>query len=771
MILILLKGRGPKRSRQLGQGLILFALMFLFLIGIIGLATDSAVAYAYSVSLERAASAAALSGVPYMAPAPAPVGATATTKACEEARRNGYLDKPLCGYSPDNIGIIATMTVARNGANDMVVKITTTVPTFFMAALGLKPFPTSREAEAGYLPPISLGEPGPQLGSTVSQIGSVNQFYIQRFKGYNKWRSEGDAYTPSSFEGPLPGGVPATDVHFISNQLGSESPALNNSAEAACSAGGAGAFAMPCEGGQNYRITIPAGATGEIQVYNAANAPDFAAHSTYKPNQCENNKGLTTCSSSSNYTMKEGQDDGMGGSDPAAGTGPARAALLADAHCGIVTYTLDCAGTATNGTNGSGTNSSPAVKRQDLYNTAAYTVLAVPDIFLRSNDIPLTQTKVFPIDATNYDGNQAQSGGGQSATPTYVNVMDKITSGANNGKSGTAIQQSYGIAPYDVGGVNTNPLNMRIYHSWTNIVREDGMTGSGDTCGAPSSTCGGTNDVSQAQNTSQDVSCPTGGTKKAYSCYVTNSTLGPGTYRLRVDSLNADGTIGTKGDASKAYAVRVVAPGTPPNKDPNTDPTVRCTAGGVDCSVAAWEDMCVYTPIAAGGGTIPLFQLTPDYRGAIIQIEVYDVGDASGLVQLAIIDPVTNQPAKLNAGGVAPDYSPPVGRLQVFNQGDSRLGTPAQHFGPQNPDGAAPVGPTYEIMNHMYLTNSEAGLESTNSSGTAHYNGTWVRFEIPIDKAFNNTGFWGLRYAGTGANDTFTFAVRAEGGPVHLLRS
>jgi hypothetical protein len=759
MILSLLKRRGPNKRRQLGQGLILFALMFLFLIGIIGLATDSAVAYAYNVSLERAAAAAALSGVPYMAPPPAPVGATATTKACEEARRNGYVDNSLCGYPNPN----ATMTVARNGANDMIVKLTTTVPTFFMAALGLAPFPTSREADAGYLPPISLGQPGPQLGSTVSQIGNANSFYIQRFKGYNKWRSEGDAYTPSSFEGAP--AAPATDVHFISNQLGNETGALNNSAEAPCSAGGNGQFKMPCEGGQNYRITIPAGATGEIQVYNAANAPDFKAHATYKPNQCENNSGLTACSSSPSYTMKEGQDDGMSGSDPAAGTGPANPADLSQAHCGIVLYNIDCNATV-NGTNGSPSN--PAKTAQNLYNTVGYTVLAVPDIFLRSNDVPLTQTKVFPIDATNYDGNQAQTGGGQSLTPTYVNVMDKVPSGANNGKYGTEIQQTYGVAAYDVGGAATNPLNMRIYHSWTNIVREDGT---GDTCtGAPSATCGGTRAASQVQN-SNSVSCPTGGTMSAYSCYVgANSSLGPGTYRLRVDSLNADGTIGTKGDASKAYAVRVVAPGTPPNKDPNTDATVKCTAGGVDCTVAAWEDMCVYTPIAAGGGTIPLFQLSPDYRGAIIQVEVYDTGDASGLVDLAIIDPVTGLPAKLNTGGVG-DYSPSVGHLQIFNQGNSRFGVPAQHKAPQAPDGGAPVGPTYEILPHVYLTNSEAGLESTAASGTPHYNGTWIRFEIPIVQNFNNSGFWSLQYAGTGANDTFTFAVRAKGGPVHLLRS
>lgn len=781
MILKVLRGRRPRRRNQLGQGLVLFALMFVVLIGIVGLATDTAVAYAYSVSMERGAAAAALAGVPYMTAPPSPgVGALALQKACDEARRNGYVaatdasNPPIvtCGFANPN----ALLSVARNGDNDMVVKITVTVPTFMTAFLGFKPYPTSREAEAGYLPPISIGQPGPQLGATASALGSGNNFYIERFKGYNKYRSEGDAYTPSSYEGS---GTPATDVHVISNQLGNETAALNDGNDPTCG-GAVGSFAMPCGGGQNYRITIPAGAVGELQVYNAAFAPDFNANSTYKPNQCENSKNLGKCSSGSNYTMKEGVDDGMGGSDPAAGTGPARAALLADAHCGIVTYKIDCAVTAKDGT---GANSNPAVTRQNLYNAVGYTVLAVPDLFLRSNDVPLVQTKVFPVDATNYDGNQSQNGPASTQQPTYVNVMDQNTAG----KSGTEVTQTYGTATYDATANANNPLNMRIYHSWTNILREDGT---GDNC-APSGTANcktsPTSPVKRTPNPN-NITCPDGTTKSAFDCFVNTTAaacapapaqamcLGPGTYRLRVDSLNADGSAPSnalKGDASKAYAVRVVKPGTAPDKDPNVvADNVACVGtSGAACTVGAWEDICVYTPIASGVGTIPLFQLTSDYRGATLEVEVYDVGDAGGTVDLQLLDPVTGTTAQISSGGVG-DYKPSVGgRLQIFNQGDSRFGTPAGHIQPQNPSGAAPG----EIVPHVFMADSFAALEATGGSGP-HFNGEWVRFEIPISISYPPSapffnGYWQLRYTGAAANDTFTFAVRAKGGPVHLLRS
>ena len=569
-----------------GQALLLFALLFTFLIGLVGLAADGAVSYAYSVSLERAASAAALAGAPYM---PGNL-ATATTRAKAEARRNGWND-----------GVNATVTVSPAASRQLDVKVKGTVPTFFMAALGIRPFPVTREAVAGYLPPIPLGQPGNQLGSTVTQLGGANQFYFLRFKGNNKIRGEGDPYTPQSFEG---NSGPSTDAHTISTNQGNEVAVFN--------CGGGNALALPCEGGQNYRVVIPAGTRGEIQIYNAAFAPDYDHN-----NPCENLKNLPTCGS---YQYREGTDDGMGGKDMANDvTGPA----LTNGHCGTRPGYTACDATI------------GSYKRRELSNTASYTVMAVPNQFVRADDIPIVQTKVFPIDANNWDGNEGVTGPGSTTTPTYVNVKDG---------NGFDITQQYGVT-----GCGTCPKNAKFYHSWDNIVTEDGSLSLDST---------GVSPVQQTKTAN-------------YGTYVDGQgSLAPGTYRVRVDSLNWDGTFGSpSGDASKGYSIRVVTTGALPTSASSSAQCVG-TAGDL-CTVAGWEDMTLYSPITSPGGPIPLFQLDKDYQGQTILIDFYDVGDAGGQVKLELTDPLTGTVAKTGAGSIAGASG---SALKIFNLGYNRLG-------------------------------------------------------------------------------------------------
>ncbi|MGB2940179.1 MAG: hypothetical protein WBD38_07780 [Candidatus Dormiibacterota bacterium] len=659
--------------RQLGQSLLFVALMFVVLIGVVGLAVDGAVAYAYSVAVERGAAAAALAGAPFMPNQfNAPAVNNAKERATTEAARNGYVD----GQNG------AAVTIPNQaGSPQLSVTITQQVPTFFMHALGFPSITVSRTAVAGYRPPIALGQPGAQLGATVASLGSGNSFYFPRFKGWNNHRSEGDAFTPNPLDN---NGNTSTDVHQYSDIKGTEDP------EVACDGSGtfkadgtsSASWSLPCRGGFNYRITVPANTSAELDIYNAVNGPDKGA----VHNSCDNTKNLANCNPSGyNY-----HEDDNGSQCPCKGTG-----------------------------------------NVDTFNAAGYSVFKVPDLFLRQNDQILTQSRVLPIDATNYDGQGGAKGPGSTNTPTYQSV-----------NTDNVITQQY---------AGNNPSNMKIYHTWADIMNYAGVGNS------PS-------DKELIQ------------LRKAPGWAGTTLDGGPNgaTYRLRIDALKYDGTNpggmnpGT-GQSSHGWAVRAVDPGT----------NNQCA----NCQVAAWNDLTVYTPIASGTGTVPLFQLPKEYAGSTIDIDVFDVGDSAGVVNLSILDPNNSLAIAVNPGNA---------NLPIWNEGINRFNADptcasgcVSHSGNQLPVPKAlgpiahtqPYQATYEAANNPGYCNNGCGPE---------YQGSWIRIEIdiPVECAGAATppacykppaspnDYWKLQYQNTGgATDTFTFAVSAKGGPVHLISS
>ena len=689
---------------QKGQALLFIGIMFTLLIGVLGLAIDGAVAYGYSVAIERAASAGALAGVPYMpdqfAPPPvgtAPANFNAVERAMAEVKRNGF------DYNDTVSNVVAKKLVCCDRTKDLKVTVTATVPTFFMEALGVQPFVISRTAIAGYRPPIALGQPGSKLGSTTSELGTGGQFYFNRFKGWNDLRSEGDAFTPNPKDNNSGGSGTSTDVHQISAIQGQESSDVD------CNGGGG--LALPCRGGYNFRVVVgslPAGSTAEMEVYNAAYAPDFSDHTTNGATdfraRCENSRtggagtGIGPCNANAEYNYHE-DDNGGSVTDPGQGNA---ASKNYGAHCDpaqTVPRALPC---------NQGINGQPAA--QTKYNAVGYTFFQVPDIFLRSSDKVMTQTKVFPIDATNWDGDRGNTGPGSTKTPVnYVDVANNTT---------TANQT------YDGSG---NPTNMRIFHSWVDI---NNYTESADA-----------NLVKRTTKIS------------------TSAGLGTGTYRLRVDSLSFDGTLTNNGNASKGYAARIML------KDASGTLTACAT-----CHLSAWEDMCVYTPIASGTGVVPIFQLTKDYAGATIDVDIFDVGDSGGIVNLAILDP---------SGAIADSTqaTPSQPNLVITNMGINR-NNPAgnafvAHVPPQDP-----IPKNTGVINHnpvnqgKYEAANNPGYSDANGNKGPEYQGSWIRITIPISDNYNPglNDYWSIQYVNTaGANDTFTLAVSARGGPVHLL--
>ena len=268
-----------------GQAIVLLALTGTMLIGGVGIAVDLAIGYMYSIAAERAASAAALSGVEFMpdqfsAANAIPTGSRndASDRAIDEARRNAFDVNDIAN------AVSVTPAAVPGHANQLKVTVARNAPVFFMQIFGFSAYRVARTAVAAYLPPISLGQPGNQLGASVSSLGG-SSFYFMRTEGWATDRQQGDAYTPS----PNGGLGNSNDVHQISYANGSEARDTS----------------VSDRGGYNFRIVVPAGGSAAVQVYNAAFSPDGS-------NYCDNdnvNPAARSCNANrGNYHMHE--DDG-----------------------------------------------------------------------------------------------------------------------------------------------------------------------------------------------------------------------------------------------------------------------------------------------------------------------------------------------------------------------------------------------------------------------------------------------------------------------------
>jgi hypothetical protein len=600
-----------------GQAIVLLALTATLMIGGVGVAVDLAVGYMYSIGAERAAAAAALSGVVFMpnqfdGTKAVPTGSRndASDRAIDEAKRNGF------DTSNTQEGVVVVPAAVPGRPNQLRVTVAKQAPVFFMQLFGFRPYVVARTALATYLPPISLGQPGSQSGSSMGELGKT-RFYFMREEGWATARSQGDAYTPT------PG--TSNDVHQLSFVNGTEPKDTS----------------VSDRGGYDYRITIPSGGSGGVvQVYNAAFSPDGTGGTA---NFCDNNNQVVasrTCSIGGNNWFHE--DDG----------GPF------------------AFGTPAN------------------YSTMRYTLYRVNNNFIRGNDELLSQLTVLPIDARNWN----------AASKQYT-----IMGGTNISKT---VDQQY------AGGL---PTNMLIYHNWVDVTSYSGLNDGG---------------LVNLRTT------------PALTNYRVGGAMLPGTYRLRVDSMDNNGTSFTNGSTGghKAYAVRAV----------NGDVTrTTCTT----CEVAGWNEISFFTPFDAGPGgnfAMNLFSLTPDYAGLTVAIDIYDVGDissSSGKVVINILDPT---------GAVATSAQ----GINIYDLGDQRSNLQSG---------------SYTVIASAQNGNQKASFVATDTSNGTTRNGRWVHVELPVPSNYNpppGQTWWSMQYvtgSGTVAIDTVTVAVGLKGGPVHLL--
>jgi hypothetical protein len=313
------------------------------------------------------------------------------------------------------------------------------------------------------------------------------------------------------------------------------------------------------------------------------------------------------------------------------------------------------------------------------FNAVEYTIFKVNNIFIRSSDQELSQVKILPVDASNWS----------AATNQYTNV-----------KTGATITQTF-----DAAG---NPTNMSIYHNWVDIAS---YTGAAD-----------------------------GGLVQYTAGYgPLSGALPAGTYRLRVDTLNYDGTLPSGSPPSRPsgthmYALRAV------------DPSGNACSG---CTVSAWNEMAIYTPISGGSFTLKLFQVTPDYAGMTIGVDIYDPGDISGAgdVQMSILDP-TLAVATSTSG------------INIYDLGVDRSAAPS-------------------AANIISAPGNTTAQFAATTAGVHPYNGHWVHIELPIPNSYNPgtnpaNWWWSLKYGITGtanATDVITVAISLKGNPAHLISS
>jgi hypothetical protein len=250
--------------------MIIFALMAVLLFAIAGLAVDAGLSYITSNSTERAAAAAALSGVTYMPGCfTAGAGCTAPNDATDAAlatsARNGF----AAGSIIDGHAVTVTPSPYPPGcsgtacdANKLTVTVTAWVPSTFMRIVGFGDHEIVSTETAYYLPQLTLGQPGGQLGTTVTGLASGSD-YILRNEGWNTGRSEGDAYEPNPVDPNNTIMASTTDIHGLNAIDGTDFSTIS------------GFNTVPSRGGYNYQIVVPGGtASPSVEVYNPAFAPD-----------------------------------------------------------------------------------------------------------------------------------------------------------------------------------------------------------------------------------------------------------------------------------------------------------------------------------------------------------------------------------------------------------------------------------------------------------------------------------------------------------------
>jgi hypothetical protein len=189
---------------------------------------------------------------------------------------------------------------------------------------------------------------------------------------------------------------------------------------------------------------------------------------------------------------------------------------------------------------------------------------------------------------------------------------------------------------------------------------------------------------------------------------------------------------GTNSDGRNSHALEAVANG----------------GTGPQPALYAYNKMVMFNNVDGGAATFYVAEVSPEYAGKTLVLELYDAGESSGQAWLYPM-----MPSAVATGAVV---SPPTSACDFAS---TRTGYP--RASDENLGGVCSVRA---------------------SDGGALYNGEWVTIRITIPDDYTCTGgrnpelesgscWWGIRYDfGGAATDTTTWQARIEGNPVHLTQ-
>ena len=144
-----------------------------------------------------------------------------------------------------------------------------------------------------------------------------------------------------------------------------------------------------------------------------------------------------------------------------------------------------------------------------------------------------------------------------------------------------------------------------------------------------------------------------------------------------------------------------------------------------------------------------LFELSRDYAGLTVSVDLWDVGDISstdGRLVINILDP--------NGNNSFP------GGVNIYDLGSQRSNLASGN---------------YAVWASAASGNTRASFVALDTSTGQSAGNRWVHLEIQVPASYNavpGSDWWSMQYVtgpGTVAIDTVTVAVGLKGGPVHLV--
>jgi hypothetical protein len=712
--------RRPYASRtrgRRGQVMALFALLSIFIFAVAGLAIDAGISYLSSNNAERAAASAALAGAAYL---PGNYAA-AQNAALVEASRNGYADAGsgnTCTGNPS-----PCVSTSQPASNQLEVTISVSVSTTFLRLLGFGNHTVTRSAVAEYLPPIQMGEPGNELGTTMGtaagDLGNGSE-YLLRTEGWGNPRHEGDAFTPSPDDnesdcGPNiggPGNVASCvanppDVHQVSCIAGDDLCANDANGATDTNCGQANQLCLNDVGGSNFLIYVPAGTTTNFQVYNPSFDP--------------------------------GNDTDCGSQTPVS--------------CLNTLHDNDGSFPALNGISAADT---PVASDFD---SMGFTLFAVPVLDNRAADVPLVEDIFCPFNAYDLDT-------GTAADYSYYEEGTS-SSGCNPVHSNTAtypatLEQEAGVpTTFNSPPGDTNAATEQ-GPQWVSLISPN-LTG---------------------QNANLYVQNFVGGSEGTYTSGGQLSGGASGQYfRLRVDTLAWNGAVISTTDSINTPATDS---GALPDNYPLGHNAYSLEATScASCTISGLADMTIYTPIdgaTATGFGLPLFNVPSAYAGKVITVSVFNPGVGGGgnaylgLLQPSYTSGATTYPEQFATLAPGCDGNTTVDYLGTSLNAGTCSGV-TMTAAATNQCAASPSGYACNTSNAAFM---QTGTTSTdaygqNYSGDAIYRGSWLRFQIEVPSTYNpgaSGAYWDLYYGVSSsayAGNTITFEAQYLGSPVHLL--